>query len=71
VSSYETNAAMKLNPKDQHEMGLWHMSGKGQMMEKEMAEGNPHLHVELQMLMAFVSGEYIQWFCAEAEMQQW
>jgi predicted RNA-binding Zn ribbon-like protein len=69
------NAATKSKPKDQNEGWLWHMSGKGKMTEKEMAKweakGNPHLHVELQMLMAFISGERVQWFHAEAEMQRW
>ena len=45
----KVNAAIKPKPKDQNEGWLWHMSGKGKMTEREMAEwvaeGNPHLHV--------------------------
>ena len=51
------------------------MSGKGKMTEKEMAEweaeGNPHHCVERQMIIALLSGEHVQWFRAEADMQRW
>lgn len=51
------------------------MNGKGKMTKKEMAEweaeGNPILHVKHPTLIAFVSGERVQWFRAEADMQRW
>jgi hypothetical protein len=69
------DGATKPKPKEQKEGWLWHMSGKGKMTEKEMAqweaEGIPHFYVEHQMLITFVSGERVQWFRAEAEMQRW
>jgi hypothetical protein len=41
---------MKLKPKEQKEGWLWHMSGKGKMTEKKIAqweaEGIPHFYVE-------------------------
>lgn len=67
--------AKKPKPKDQNEGWLWHMSGKGKMTEKEMAEweaeGNTCFCVERQMLICFISGDRVQWFRAEAEMQRW
>jgi hypothetical protein len=51
------------------------MSGKGKMTEKEMAEweaeGNPYRCVVCQMMIALLSGERVQWFRAEADMQRW